>query len=108
MSLAKASSLHPKILILDEPTASLDEKGKQILFKLIRRYAETGVSVIYISHNLGEIIEICQRVTVLKDGKKIGTHTVKETSLNEIIHEMIGTHLDHALSTPAPGDQGGC
>ncbi|RPJ36866.1 MAG: sugar ABC transporter ATP-binding protein [Planctomycetaceae bacterium] len=90
VSLAKASSLHPKILILDEPTASLDEKGKQILFKLFRRYAETGVSVIYISHNLGEIIEICQRVTVLKDGKKIGTHAVKETRLNEIIREMIG------------------
>lgn len=90
ISLAKACSQHAKILILDEPTASLDEKGRNILFQLIRKYTEAGRSVIYISHHLGEIFEICDRVTILKDGRKVGTHPVKAIGMNDIIHQMIG------------------
>lgn len=90
ISLAKACSRNAKILILDEPTASLDGKGRNILFKLIRKYTEAGRSVIYISHQLGEIFEICDRVTVLKDGRKVGTHPVKGFEMNDIIHQMIG------------------
>jgi ribose transport system ATP-binding protein len=90
ISLAKACSRNAKILILDEPTASLDEKGRNILFQLIRKYTEAGRSVIYISHHLGEIFEICDRVTVLKDGRKVGTHPVKAIGMNDIIHQMIG------------------
>ncbi len=90
ISLAKACSRNAQILILDEPTASLDEKGKNILFQLIRKYTEAGRSVIYISHHLGEIFDICNRVTVLKDGRKVGVHSVKDIGMNDIIHQMIG------------------
>ena len=70
VSIAKAFSRQAKVLILDEPTASLDEMGKNILFDIIRKSTKKGLGVIYISHNLGEIFEICDRVTVFKDGKR--------------------------------------
>jgi ribose transport system ATP-binding protein len=91
VSIAKAFARPVKLLILDEPTASLDEHGKEVLFRIIRDYKERGMSTIYISHNLGEIFEICDRVTVLKDGKKVVTHSVKEVSIDEVIRSMIGS-----------------
>jgi ribose transport system ATP-binding protein len=109
ISLAKACSRNAKILILDEPTASLDEKGRNILFQLIRKYTEAGRSVIYISHHLGEIFEICDRVTVLKDGRKVGTHPVKAIGMNDIIHQMIGqstTSLYNRKRNEMPQDKG--
>jgi ribose transport system ATP-binding protein len=90
VSIAKAFSRKAKVLILDEPTASLDEKGKNVLFDIIRRSTTRGLSVIYISHNLGEIFEVCDRVTVFKDGRTVATHAVSETSLNTVVQEMIG------------------
>ncbi len=90
VSIAKAFSRQARVLILDEPTASLDEKGKNILFDIIRKNTRKGLGVIYISHNLGEIFEICDRVTVFKDGRKVGTHPVAGTSMNTIVQEMIG------------------
>jgi ribose transport system ATP-binding protein len=94
VSIAKAFSRKAKILILDEPTASLDERGKNVLFEIIRNATRKGLSVIYISHNLGEIFEVCDRVTVFKDGKKVATHSVKDTSLNTVVQEMIGRNTN--------------
>ncbi len=90
VSIAKACSRRAKVLILDEPTASLDEKGKKILFDIIRQGTRRGLSVIYISHNLGEIFEIADRVTVFKDGRKVATHVVAEINMGRVIQEMIG------------------
>ena len=90
VSIAKAFSRKAKLLILDEPTASLDEHGRNILFDIIRRNTKKGLCVIYISHNLGEIFEICDRVTVFKDGRKISTHGVKEIDMSTVVREMIG------------------
>jgi len=90
VSIAKACSRQAKLLILDEPTASLDEHGRNLLFELIRRSTKKGLSVIYISHNLGEIFEVCDRVTVFKDGRKVGTHEVAAVSMSDIVREMIG------------------
>jgi ribose transport system ATP-binding protein len=90
VSIAKAFSRQAKVLILDEPTASLDEKGKNVLFDIIRQNTGKGLGVIYISHNLGEIFEICDRVTVFKDGKKVATHAVAGISMNTVVQEMIG------------------
>ncbi len=91
VSIAKAFSRKARILILDEPTASLDEKGKNVLFDLIRKSTQRGLSVIYISHNLGEIFEVCDRVTVFKDGRKISTRAVKDITMNTVVQEMIGS-----------------
>jgi ABC-type sugar transport system ATPase subunit len=90
ISIAKAFSRQANILILDEPTASLDKTGKTILFDIIKRYTQKGLSVIYISHHLGEIFEICDRVTIFKDGRKINTTAVKDTDMTTIVREMIG------------------
>ena len=94
VSIAKARSRQAKILILDEPTASLDEHGKNLLFDIIRKNAKKGLSVIYISHNLGEIFEVCDRVTVFKDGKKVHTHDVRHVGMSDIVREMIGRAAD--------------
>ncbi|MFZ2635970.1 MAG: sugar ABC transporter ATP-binding protein [Rectinemataceae bacterium] len=90
VSIAKACSRKAKILILDEPTASLDETGRKILFDIIRRNAARGLSVIYISHNLSEIFEVCNRVTVFKDGKKVGVHAACDMDVSLLVHQMIG------------------
>jgi ribose transport system ATP-binding protein len=90
VSMAKACSQRAKVLILDEPTASLDTKGKDILFDMIRRNTAKGLSVIYISHNLGEIFEVCSRVTVFKDGKKVATHASCDIDLGTLVRQMIG------------------
>ena len=90
VSMAKACSRKAKVLILDEPTASLDETGKGILFDIIRRNTAKGLSVIYISHNLGEIFEVCNRVTVFKDGKKVANHAACEIDLGMLVRQMIG------------------
>jgi len=90
ISIAKAFSLKAKVLILDEPTASLDEHGKEVLFSLIRRYTEFGLSTIYISHHLAEIFEICSRVTIFKDGVRVSTNTIAETNMNHVVQDMIG------------------
>lgn len=90
ISIAKAFSRQAKILILDEPTASLDEQGKQVLFDLIKQYSKLGLSTIYISHHLNEVFEICERVTIFKDGKLVSTKKVEETDIGTVVHEMIG------------------
>jgi ribose transport system ATP-binding protein len=90
VSVAKAFSRSARILILDEPTASLDRKGKDILFRIIRAHTTRGLSVIYISHNLGEIFEVCSRVTVMVDGRKVDTSEVKDVTMNDVVRRMIG------------------
>ncbi|HSV30633.1 MAG TPA: sugar ABC transporter ATP-binding protein [Atribacteraceae bacterium] len=91
VSIARAFSRSLKLLILDEPTASLDEQGKNILFQVIERHKAKGLSIIYISHNLYEIFEVCDRVTVLKDGKKVATQLVKEVTMRDVVRNMIGS-----------------
>ncbi len=88
--IARAFSQEVKILILDEPTASLDREVEYKLFKVIKTIREKGVGIIYISHNLGEIFELKDRVTILRDGKKISTQKVDEIDENKLIGDMIG------------------
>jgi ribose transport system ATP-binding protein len=90
VEIVKAMMDRPKILILDEPTASLTYAEIKILFNVIRKIKERGISIIYISHYLRDIFEICDRVTVLRDGQKIITENVGSTSLEAVIKAMIG------------------
>ena len=100
VSIAKACSRKAKILILDEPTASLDQKGRKILFDIIRRNAEKGLSVIYISHNLSEIFEVCNSVTVFKDGRKVAAHAACEIDLSTLVRQMIGRASSSLYNRP--------
>ncbi len=90
ISIAKAFSEEVKILILDEPTAALDEEVENKLFRTVKKLLTQNVSIIYISHNLEEIFLLGDRVTVLRDGKKIATHLIKEVDEKRVISDMIG------------------
>ncbi len=93
IEVAKALSLDARILIMDEPTSALSETEIKQLFGVIRKLREKGVAIIYISHRLQEIFEIGDRVTVLRDGKLVGTRMVYETSQAELVKMMVNREL---------------
>lgn len=93
VEIAKALSLHTKILIMDEPTSALTESEVERLFDVIRRLQKTGVAIIYISHKLAEIFAIAQKVTVLRDGNYIGTREVQDVTHADLINMMVGRDL---------------
>jgi len=93
IEIAKAIYKDARILVMDEPTAALGEKDTASLFNIIRSLKLQGVGVIYISHRLKEIFEITDRVTVLRDGKLIGTENTKETDRERLITMMVGREL---------------
>lgn len=90
VQIAKALSCKSKILILDEPTSSATEHDARTLFALLRRLKEQGVTILYVSHKLEEIFELCDIVTVIRDGKLVGTHPVEELDREAVIEMMIG------------------
>jgi ABC-type sugar transport system ATPase subunit len=90
MSLARAISRSPRILVADEVTSSLDKDEVKNLFEQLRNLKKKNVSIIYITHHLDEIFELCDRVTVFKDGRKIGTHNIPEVTMEQIVKEMTG------------------
>ncbi|WP_024875983.1 sugar ABC transporter ATP-binding protein [Saccharomonospora piscinae] len=94
VEIAKALSYEPKVLILDEPTAALNEAEVQTLHELIRRFVRPGTGAIYISHRMEEIRRICDRVTVIRDGAYIDTVESATTTTAEIIARMVGRSLD--------------
>ena len=93
VEIAKAISKEAKILVMDEPTAALSEEETQSLFKIIKTLKSKGVSIIYISHRLKEIFEIADRVTVLRDGKKVDTFNARNTNENELVTSMVGRDI---------------
>lgn len=95
VTIAKVLLMNPKLVIFDEPTAVLTNKEKQLLFSMIRTLKQQNVGVIYISHNLEEVFEICDSITVLKDGKVVGTYSVAEVgSVRELIPLMVGRKIE--------------
>lgn len=82
-----------KILVLDEPTAPLTTNEVEILFGIIKKLKEQGVTIIYISHRLNEVFDIADRVTILRDGHKIATHPISEVTRDGLIKEMVGREI---------------
>lgn len=93
VEVAKALSLEAKIIIFDEPTATLAEKETKALFRIIDLLKERGLGIIYISHRLEEVWEIGDRVTVLRDGGYVDTVQVNETDIDALIRMMVGREL---------------
>ena len=93
VEIAKALNRNIKILAMDEPTAPLTSSEIKNLFSVIQKLKSQGVGIIYISHRLEEVFEIGDRTTVLRDGKKISTVNVKDTSIKELIQLMVGREL---------------
>lgn len=93
VEIVKAISLEAEILVMDEPTAALTGHEVERLFEVIKRLQAEGVSVIYISHRLEEIWQVCNRVTVLRDGEKIISKPLEELTIGSIIRSMVGRDL---------------
>jgi ribose transport system ATP-binding protein len=93
VEIAKALAHKSRLLIMDEPSAVLGEKEMVKLYQVVRALKESGITIIYISHRLIEIFDIADRVTVLKDGRFVGTRNVAEVSMPELVKMMIGREL---------------
>lgn len=96
VEVAKALSFQSKVLIMDEPTSSLTSKEIDNLFRLTRKLRDEGTSIIYISHRMQELMEIGDRVTVMRDGAYIGTREIKEINMQELIMMMVGRKIENA------------
>lgn len=97
LEVGKALAVKPKILILDEPTASLDQEATDMLFSLIRTAVKAGTSVIYITHRLAELRQIADRVTVMRDGRIRGAADVSDISDVELVNLIVGRTLESAF-----------
>ncbi|MBF0279502.1 MAG: sugar ABC transporter ATP-binding protein [SAR324 cluster bacterium] len=95
VEIAKALTVQAKILVLDEPTTVLAPGEVKDLFKVIKKIKERGTSIIYISHRLPEIFEIADNITVLKDGEIVGTRSVQEVDMDQLINMMIGRSISN-------------
>lgn len=93
VEIVKAISYNSKILVMDEPTSSISDKEVHFLFGMMRTLTAKGVGIIYISHKMSELEEICDRVTVMRDGQYVATKVVKETNKDELIAMMVGREL---------------
>jgi ABC-type sugar transport system ATPase subunit len=92
--IARALSMASSALIMDEPTSALPEAEVQMLFDVIRRLKSQGVTILYISHNLDEVFEITDTITVLRDGKRIGTRPAADLDREQVVHMMVGRTIE--------------
>ena len=93
--IARAISYNSKVIVLDEPTSSLTIQEVNKLFEMMRMLKKQGIALIYISHKMDEIFEICDEVSVLRDGNMVMTKACKDTNMNELIGAMVGRSLEN-------------
>ncbi|HVO41531.1 MAG TPA: sugar ABC transporter ATP-binding protein [Aggregatilineales bacterium] len=107
VELAKMMHAQPRLLLMDEPTASLSQREVNALFALIRHARQRGIGIVYISHRLNEIMDIADRATVLRDGRRVITVRVGETTPEQLIRLMLGKAVNSRFSRPAriPGPE---
>jgi ribose transport system ATP-binding protein len=93
VEIVTALSRKAKVLIMDEPTASLTDHEIETLFAIMRNLKAQGVAIVYVSHRLEEVFRICDRVSVLRDGRFVGERSIAETTFNEIVQLMVGREI---------------
>ena len=93
VEIAKALMVDAKVIIMDEPTAALTQSETRVLFEVANGLREKGVSIVYISHRMEEIFELCDRITILRDGTYIDTKKISETDMNDVVKMMIGREI---------------
>lgn len=104
--IAKAISYHSRVIVLDEPTSSLTVQEVDKLFEMMRMLKKQGISLVHISHKMDEIFEICDEISVLRDGNLVMTKNSKDTDMNELIAAMVGRSLENRFPQVdnTPGD----
>ena len=111
IAIARAVDIEAKILILDEPTSSLDEKETERLFRIIRQLQKRGMGIIFISHFLEQIYDLCDHITVLRNGELVGAYEVAKLPRLELIAKMVGkdlsevAHMDDANDKSTPQEE---
>jgi len=95
VEIARAITRQVRVLILDEPTSAIGERETERLFHVLRMLRQRGIGIIYVSHKLNEVFALADRITVLKDGKLVGTLATKETNPDEVVRMMVGRELSH-------------
>ncbi|MEJ9210554.1 sugar ABC transporter ATP-binding protein [Bacillus smithii] len=105
IEIAKALMTDAKVIIMDEPTSALTDREIQRLFQLMESLKKDGVSIVYISHRMEEIFTICDRITIMRDGKTVHTSSIKETNFDEVVKKMVGRELKDRFPErrPKPG-----
>ena len=94
VAIARAVSMQARIMIFDEPTSSLTHRKSELLLSMIRRLRDQGIGIIYVSHRMEEIFDLCDRVTVFRDGKYVATRDVADTSMTELVQMIVGRELE--------------
>ncbi|MBK5485605.1 sugar ABC transporter ATP-binding protein [Peribacillus sp. TH16] len=94
IEIAKALMTDAEVIIMDEPTAALTDREIEKLFEVMKGLIEKGVSLVYISHRMEEIFAICDRITVMRDGKTVDTKRIKDTNFDEVVQKMVGRELE--------------
>ena len=107
VAIARAVSIDSKLVIMDEPTSSLDDREVDVLFGVIDRLRKRGVSVLYVTHFLDELFRICDRVTVMRDGRTICCKPISATSKLELIADMLGRNMEDIETAGMTGFAGG-
>ncbi|MEK1850934.1 MAG: sugar ABC transporter ATP-binding protein [Phyllobacterium sp.] len=101
VEIAKALSLNSRILLLDEPTSALDTDEVEALFRILRRLKERGIGIVYVSHRMVEVFRIADRITVLRDGRRVSTRPTDETTVDAVVQDMVGHRIAALSAEPA-------
>lgn len=106
VEIAKALNLDARLLVLDEPTATLTPNEAELLFGIMRELKRQGVAVIFISHHLEEIFQVCDRISVLRDGKNVGVTEVADSDIDRLVEMMVGRRLECNFPPKPQGARG--
>ncbi len=104
VAIARAVDMECKVLILDEPTSSLDEQEVEKLFKLMRDLREKGVGIIFVTHFLEQVYEVCDRITVLREGKLVGEYIIEDLPRVQLVSKMLGKEFDDMAEIKSESD----
>ena len=104
VAIARAVDMDCKVLILDEPTSSLDEQEVEKLFKLMRDLKAKGVGIIFVTHFLEQVYEVCDRITVLRDGKLVGEYVIEDLPRVQLVSKMLGKDFDDMAEIKSESD----
>jgi inositol transport system ATP-binding protein len=106
VEIARALSMKARLIIMDEPTSALSEAEVERLFGIVRELRDQGLGIIFVTHRLDEVMRICDRATVLRDGRRVGTHAVEELSVDDLIRMMVGRSMGQLFTPLAPREVG--
>lgn len=99
IEIARALAVNAKLIVMDEPNSSLSESESEVLFEVIESLQERGIAIIYVSHKIDEVLRISDRISVLRDGKYVGTLSREEADEQKVINMMVGRELDRAVKS---------